>query len=65
MKNLIKKTEEDIQSMKNELQQYYCEVGRAVLEIAEAGNKKVNNLVDRIIEAEIKLRELRKNESHK
>ena len=57
---LISRTEQELSNMEEELQEYYCEAGKAILETAETEGRKINDLVDRIIDTKKKLLELRR-----
>jgi len=55
--------EKDLSKMECALYEQYCEIGKGILEMAEQENKKINFLVDRIIETHQKLAEA-KNEKY-
>jgi len=50
----------DLSKMEHDLHERYCEIGKGILETAEQENKKVNHLVDQIIETHQKLSEVKK-----
>jgi hypothetical protein len=54
-KDEIKQMEQDLIRMEMELNDFYCEAGRIILEKAEQQERKINNLVDCIIETRRKL----------
>lgn len=51
----ISKMEKELSKMELNLCDSYCEVGKAVLETAEQESRKINNLVDEIVEMQQKL----------
>jgi len=56
----ISRMEKDLCKMEYALYEQYCEIGKGFLETAEQENKKINRLVDRIIETHQKLAEAKK-----
>ena len=56
----ISRMEKDLSKMEDNLYEHYCEIGKRILETAEQENKKVNRLVDQIIETRQKLSEVKK-----
>lgn len=51
--------EREIEDMEKTLYESYCDVGKAVLETAETEGRKINDLVDRIIEKKRRLVDMR------
>lgn len=59
----IDQMEQLLCSMEDELQECYCEIGKAILETAETEGKKINSLVDHIIDIRKRLSELYEEEA--
>lgn len=53
----IRQMEQELSKMEYKLYEEYCEVGKVILEKAERENRKINCLVDQIIETRRKLAE--------
>ncbi len=51
----INRMEQELIRMEMELNDYYCEAGKTILEKAEQEERKINNLVECIIETRRKL----------
>lgn len=51
----LTEAERELEKLEATLYDYYCDVGKAVLENAEAESRKINDLVDQIIEKRKKL----------
>lgn len=51
----IYKIEQELVRMEMELNEFYCEAGKTILEKAEQQERKINNMVERIIETRRKL----------
>ena len=51
----IGELEKDLSKMEHELLEQYCEIGKGILEKVEMESKKVNALVDQIIETRQRL----------
>lgn len=51
----IGELEKDLSKMEHELLEQYCEIGKSILEKVEMESKKVNALVDQIIETRQRL----------
>lgn len=47
--------EEDIDKMEEELSARYYQLGKCIYEIADCKGKEINSLVDRLVEAKLKL----------
>lgn len=57
--NEITQTEQELSRLEAALYDCYCEAGRAILEVAEAEGRKVNALVDSIVDTRKRLDALR------
>ena len=53
----IKQMEQELSKLEHNLWKEYYEAGKGILEIAEQENKRINSLVDKIIETRRKLAE--------
>lgn len=53
----IKRMEQELSKMEYDLYEQYYEVGKSILEKAEQENKRINDLVEQIIETRRKLSE--------
>lgn len=51
----IRHMEQEVSKMEYDLYEFYCDVGKGILEKAEQENRKINGMVDDIIEARLKL----------
>lgn len=51
----IRQMEQELGRLEHDLYEQYCEVGKVILEKAERENRRINCLVDQIIETRRKL----------